>query len=89
MIGCDWTVGYREIHSKSTYGVEVVGISCASDISAPWNGPAMRKPEISLATLTILLAPMLALLAHSLRKVSGICNGVGGKKILLVFSKES
>ena len=59
--------GYRESDSRSTYGVEYVGISWASDISAPWNGPAIRKPEILLATLIVLPAPWLAVLAHSLQ----------------------
>ena len=81
-------VGYCEIDSGSKYGTEAVEIFCASDASASWKIPARRKPNVSLANLTILPAPALALLAHSLRVLSAMHKAVRGVDLLLILSEE-
>ena len=90
MIGCDWMVEYRETDSRSSYVIGSVGISRASDVSLCSKFLATRKLEMSSASLTIVFAPTLALLAHSLQAmsvVSVVCQGARGVNILLVFSE--
>jgi len=51
--------------------------------------PETRDPKVSQAALTILPAPALALLAHSLREPSKVYKKVRGVNILLTLSEET
>jgi len=80
-------VGYREGDSRSSYIIEFVEISCASDVSVFLKELATQKLEMSWAALMIVFAPTLVLLASSLQELSVVYQWVRGVKILLVPSE--